>query len=173
MSHRMKMRCILVADGVRARFFSHDPTSVGPHRSALTELAALADPAAEKSGTSGGDGRSESLGPGHIRALDEQRARHDVETEKRFATQVAHEAGLRIRELSAAELIVVADPRMLGVLRPALEKVVHTQQVEMKSLARELSKLAAKEIEEHLRHGGLLPEPTAEVTSPPRHGHPS
>jgi protein required for attachment to host cells len=162
----MNTKCILVADGVRARFFAYDPTPVAPHRSRLTELSALAVPElADKPGTRFSGERSESHGHvhGHGFALDDHRAQHDLETEKKFAADVAHEAGQALSRLGVGALIVVADPRMLGMLRPALEKVLHAEQIEVQSLARELSKLSAMDLEEHLRHAGLLPEPLTHV----------
>lgn len=164
----MNTKCILVADGVRARFFAYDPNPVGPHRSRLTELSALTVPElADKPGTRFTGERSESHGHvhGHGFALDDHRAQHDLETEQKFAADVAHEAGQQLKGLGVRALIVVADPRMLGVLRPALETVLHAEQIEVQSLARELSKLSAMDLEEHLRHAGLLPEPPTHVAA--------
>ena len=114
---------------------------------------------------SAGKSESRSQVMTHGFALEDHREQHVRDEERLFAADVARTSSKRALNLGASELIVVADPRMLGMLRTSFETVSHGLQI--KSLAKELSKLTPKEIEDHLLQKKLIPprKDTSPVTA--------
>lgn len=147
----MVTKCIVVADASRARIFTAPMTP----DARLRELEDLVLPVMNRpqhERYEGSRSASHASGPNHGHALDDHRDRHDLEVERKFATDVARLAF----EHTGAGLVLVAPPKMLGVLRPIIEEMARAKGTKVESLARELTKLPPEEIAAHLRSEGML-----------------
>ena len=154
--------CVVVAEGARARFFTLEPAEIpeiesGPN---LREISALANPAhlahqdsAIWTETRGGRNRNAN-GPGH--GYDEHRDDHEDQQESRFAREIAGELGTVVRRNGVSHVVICAEKRMLGFLRQALSgnSLPAGNVVEV---AKDLAKLSARELHNHLARDGHLP----------------
>ena len=128
--------CIAVVDAARARLFTFERESVVEGlRERFVEVTDLVNPR---------------------RGIDVHRAAHLVELDATFARDVVGELAGLLRSSGSSRLIVCASPRMLGVLRKALE-ALPTEHLAIDELARDLSKLKTPHIREHLIDYELLP----------------
>jgi protein required for attachment to host cells len=83
--------------------------------------------------------------------------RRDIE--RHFAAQIAEEAASVWRRYPSCELIVVASPVMLGLLRPAIERQIRAKdRIEVHELARDLTKHTGSMLHDALAKAKLLPE---------------
>lgn len=153
----MPKKCVIVADEARARFLLFDPnTSAGR---SLSEREALVSPELEQPPHERfGQGRSESRSHvrGHWFGLDDHRLGHDLDVERKFASKIAQAGCEMLQEHGLKELILVADPKMLGILRPAMEEATAPHGIEIRSHSREISKFSLEDIESNLRSAGLI-----------------
>src|SRR6266496_3240208 len=125
--------CVVVADGARARFFilqsAKSPVlESGPN---LVEVRDFINPESDERGqdlwseTKTGLGRSPAGGYAH--SYDDHREDHEAEFERRFVRKVAEESRFLVQSQKAKELVVVAPKKLLGVLRPALDRTLKQQ----------------------------------------------
>ena len=153
---------VVVADGSRARFFTlreaeHPEIESSPN---LIEINDLIQPEKElhngelwaESRTSRSRGRNG--GPAH--GFDDHREQHNEELDRRFARSVAEEAARLALSQQTRNVILVAQKRMLGVLRTCMDPLVKAG-VEVQELAKDLSKLNPLELHEHLAREQLIP----------------
>ncbi|MEQ6340755.1 MAG: host attachment protein [Gammaproteobacteria bacterium] len=158
----MKAYCVVVADGTRARFFTLEPAALpageaGPN---LVEHEDLISTEKEVSSTEmwtdtkSARGGSRPGAPAY--GYDDQRDRHEDEFERRFAQRITEEAVRVAQQQKAAHLVLVAETRMLGFLRDALDVPAHVS-FEVHELAKDLTKLTSSELHEHLAGANLLP----------------
>ncbi len=154
--------CVVVANGARARFFTLQGAKVpeiegGPN---LVEQGSnLVNPEKELPdrelwSNEYGRNRAPSGGPAH--GYDDHRAQHDEELVRRFARRVAEETARRVQANSAAHVVLVAQKRTLGHLRPALEPLLRAS-VDVREVGKDLSKLSPTELHEHLARENVLP----------------
>lgn len=154
--------CIVVVDGMHARFFTLEPakspdTEGGPD---LMEHAGLRD--REQQGHPGElwsdvkAGRNRAPGRGQAHGYDDHRAQHMDEFKRRFARSVAHTAARVAQSNHSKSVIVAAQKRMLGFLRGELDALLKTG-VEVHDLAKDLSKLSPRKVHEYLAKEKLLP----------------
>ncbi len=154
--------CIVVADGSRARFFTLEQPGIpelegGPD---LTEQRDLVNPEKEQrsrdifSNLKSGRHQGPAGGPGHD--YDDHRGRHVDEIERRFARRLSAEISDFARERRVEQLVLVADPRMLGFLRNALGSRLQSG-MQIAELTRDLSSLTAPRIHARLADAGLVP----------------
>ena len=152
---------VVVADGTCARFFTLEsaaqPTmESGPH---LLEHDDLVNPEHEQAGgdkyssTRTGVNLNPRGGPSH--GYDDHRAQHEHEHESRFAKDVAARAVSLAQENYAGHLVLAAERQMLGLLRDAL-KIPVKSGIEVRELAKDLTKLTPIQIHEHLAVAGVL-----------------
>ncbi len=118
---QLRNLCVLVADAARGRVLVREGTE-------LVELAAVSNPL---------------LHTPHAVA-----ARHEIE--RMFAAQLAAETAA-VWRLYPGELVVVAPPAMLAVLRPALGRQLPG--VALRELAGDHAKLSAPKLHELLARG--------------------
>ena len=161
-------------NAARARYFAlretDDPTVGGPE---LIEKKDLANPEATAPerglfANLRGSNRAHAGGPEHN--YDDHRTEHAEETNRRFAKTSIAEADAMMRQLQGDTLILVANPGMLGKLRPLLQnhgdlanKVIE--------FAKDLSVRPTQAIHEALAAEGLLParsDPTHTRNGRPR-----
>src|SRR5438309_1497271 len=154
--------CVLVADGTRARFLVLESAqSSGPEsRPHLVEKKNLINPNLDIPGRDlwsdpkTGRGRAGGGGPAH--GYDDHRDQHKDEFERRFARQIAEETASFVHERRDEQLVVAAQKRMLGFLRPELKRCLK-EQVRVRELAKDVSKLNPTELYKHLTKRNLLP----------------
>jgi protein required for attachment to host cells len=154
---------VIVADGARARFMALERQSAVPPRATLrlVESARLSNPEHTvegrramrkiKSGRDTGRGRMAPHG------YTDKREQHEAEVLRRFASRIAERAMVLIPNGKAASVVLVAEPRMLGFLRPALEPA-SKQGVRVHELAHDYAGCTASQLQRHLRESGLLPD---------------
>lgn len=158
--------CIVVADGSRARLFTLEPPETpelqgGPD---LTEHRDLVNPEKEQrhrelfTNLKSGRNQAPGNGPGH--GYDDHRRAHIQEVERRFARRLAAEVATFAAERSADQIVLVADPRMLGFLRGELRATLKPG-AQVVELMRDLSSLTPPRIHARLADVGLLPARTA------------
>lgn len=153
--------CVVVADGARARFFALDPAA-GPrsgHAALLIERADLINPSHSHSNGSAdmpaGEGRRAAAG-GPGRNDDASDASWRREQDRRFASQVIDKMTELCGAQSANQAVVVADARMLGLLRQKTDRLTG---VELHEHTRDLTGFEPVVIHSHLAAAGLLPAP--------------
>ena len=152
---------VVVADGTCARFFTLESATQpsfesGPH---LLEHDDLVNPEHEQGGgdkyssTRTGLNLNQHGGPSH--GYDDHRAQHEQEHERRFARDIAARAVSLAQENHAGHLVLTAERHMLGLLRDAL-KIPVKLGIEVRELAKDLTKLPPKQIHERLATAGVL-----------------
>ena len=157
----MSEYCVIVADAARARFFTLEPrtepeTESGPK---LLERKTLVNPEGElREGEvfdSARGGRNRGAG-GAMHGFDDHRAHHTQEFARRFAKLVAAETLRLAKDEHARHVVLVADSRMIGLLRK--EMAAHEKNgLDVRDLARDMTKRTPAEIQEHLAREEFVP----------------
>lgn len=175
----MVRTCIVVADSARARFFTLEvpiePLLDGAVR--LVERGDLVNPEAELPeqelfSDRPGRGHASSTAPAH--GLDGQRSQHRRERERRHARRVAVEIEQFVARQEATQLLLVAEPRLLGVLREQLdERRLRVGQIV--EIPENLSRRSLREIQSSLVRRAAVPRsaPPAGSVFRPRGQHPA
>lgn len=154
--------CIVVADGGRARVFLLEASEAPRAPFRLVERGALDSPDLRSRGFSAtgrlptGTNADREAVPVH--PLGEQRERHGIELERRFAMDIARKTAVLVEGWSDGVVVLVADPRMLGLLRDSVRNALKPA-VHVKELAKDYAHLTAAELYEHLALNGLVPAP--------------
>jgi protein required for attachment to host cells len=149
----MNRTCVIVADARHARFFSVEPIDSPRHAMALVEIAALSSPDPSDLGaTVTGRPRTETntnrqAGPVH--PIGAQRQRHRLEHERMFGREIARRAGHLTAQWKNGTVILVAEPRMLGLSREGLRDALNST-VELKIVAKDYARLTAPELRDRL-----------------------
>lgn len=139
---------VAVVDASRARLFTFErETVVEGVRERFLEISDLVSPARRH--------------PSELFGHDEQRAAHLHELDAGFARDIVAGVAELLRSTQSSHLIVCASPKMLGALRKATASL-HHENLTIEELARDLSRLTAPLIREHLVDYDLLP------STPPR-----
>jgi protein required for attachment to host cells len=156
----MNRYLIVVADGARARFFTAD-FSTGGTAVRLAEHEDLLNPERslrgrdEFSNLKSGRNRAPPRGPAH--GYDDHRLRHREELERRFARSIAEASARVVRREKPSCFVVVAEPRLLGMLRSAFEAALPPT-LPRTEVAHDLSWHALPNIRAELEKQGVLPE---------------
>ncbi|HEX2692014.1 MAG TPA: host attachment protein [Kofleriaceae bacterium] len=161
-SARARNFCVLVADAARARMLVLDiDHASGQMISELIEVGEITNPMlrardSEVVSDSGGGRRGGAKTPIHATSDHRDQRRRDIE--RHFAGLVAEEAAEVWRRYPSCELVIVASPVMLGMLRPAIDRQIRPKdRIERHELARDLTKLSAPMLHDLLAESGLLP----------------
>ena len=153
--------CIVAADGSRARFFTLESPDLpllegGPD---LVEHGDLVNPDHQLKGTerfATQSGRQRPPGGGLPHTYDDHRTNHMAESETRFARRLADAVQIFAESRGAQHLILSADPRLLGMLRPELSRRLGNA-LDVRVLARDVSGLTRPQIHAQLSEAGLVP----------------
>lgn len=153
---------VIVAGGSRARFFTLEAAEFpemesGPHLVEQKDLINTLNQAHDStlwSDTKSGRNRAPAGGPSH--GYDDHREQHEDEFERRFARDIAEEATRMVKSNNTRHIILVAQKRMLGFLRGAIDPLVKSG-VNIQEFAKDLGKLPARDLHEHLSKENLLP----------------
>jgi protein required for attachment to host cells len=157
----MARTCITVVDGAHARFFTpeipEDPIVDGGAR--LIEHQDLVSPEADIRGRqlfSDRRGRAHASPAGAAHALDDGRERHLEELERRYVRRLVDELERFVQRERATRLLLVAEPRLLGVLREQL-RYERLRGVEVVELGENLSQRPVAQIQSILALRGVVP----------------
>jgi protein required for attachment to host cells len=160
---QMRNYCVLVADAARARVWVLDmDRSGGTATCELVDVAEITNPMlrarnVDLVSSSGTGRRGGARTPLH--SPPDHRDHHRRDLERHFAAQVAEEAAAVWRRYPSCEVIVVASPVMLGLLRPAIDRQIGANgQIHLRELARDLTKLTGPALHDLLAEDKLLPE---------------
>jgi len=153
--------CVVVANGSRARFFSLQQSEIpeiepGPK---LVEFGELSDPELKRKAHDlwserSGKNRSSSSGQSH--GYDDHRDQHAAEIERRFAHSVAERSARFAKREQATTLLVVGSSRQLSVLTDSLGRLLPGN-AKIEGYSKDLAKLSATALHDHLAKEGLLP----------------
>ena len=150
----MKSYCVVVADNARARFFH-----LGDGNN-LVEVDDLVNPEGEAAGkeiyAENKSGRNSAPMQAGAHGYDDHRNGRRQQVEQRFAHQIADKAVNSAGRHQANQLLIVANDHLLGRLRNEL-KVPPTAKIQVKEVAKNLSKLKPSELHEHLAADGVVP----------------
>lgn len=157
----MNRTCIVVADARQARFYSVEDVESPRLKMKLVERTVLPNPNSDlKVLGEGMSGRvhtetntNRQAGPMH--PMGAQRERHRLELDRRFGQEIARETAAVTKEWKDGTVVLVAEPRMLGLLREPLRTALR-QGIELKELAKDYTNLPAAELHEHLALNGLV-----------------
>jgi protein required for attachment to host cells len=152
--------CVIVADSARARFFLVEDSGAPRAPLKLVERETLENPDLRTLGRSvTGRPRTETntnreAGPVH--PMGAQRERHRVELERRYALRIAGLAGNVTHSWKDGAVLLVADARLLGLVREPLRKVLQTK-IELKELARNHAHLTPAQLRDELVASSIMP----------------
>ncbi len=143
---------VIVADGTRARMFDLQKDAALHAGSRLAEKMVLTNTAHTARGTDAPHVRSErnsnrQAGPMHPQ--DAERDWHRMEVERRFAREIAAHASAMLKAGGARRLILVAEPRMLGLLRPGI-RAAAGKRAAVSELARNHTRLTPSRLHQRL-----------------------
>jgi len=148
----MANTCVVVADGARARFFLLRAEAGAEGSGRLIEQEQLDNPEHQHPET---DSRRTDRDAGPMHPYGAQRERHRLEHERRFAGEVVARAGEKVQEMQAGTLVLVADPRLLGLMRESLRSALHPS-VQLRELARDYTGFSAAELQQQLVSSNML-----------------
>jgi len=151
----MSEYCVVVAEGAQARIFTLEPAEIPEMQSGpnLVERKTLRNRQQEASPSDIRRGRNRAAyGPGHTY----EEGRNDRETHKKFARRLADEIGRLIRANGFQHLVLCADKRTLGTLRPSLGESVGNG-IDLHEVPKDLLRLNPIELHDRLASEGHLP----------------
>lgn len=152
---------IAVINGSQARFFILDSTASSEYESGpnLIEHDSLANSTRELHGqelwanTKTGRNRGAS---GQAHGYDDHRQKHEIEFEKRFANKINNTMLNLIKTRQARQLIVVAEPQILGMMREAMTDSLF-KTLNIQEVAKDICHLKLHQIHDYLAKKNLLP----------------
>ena len=157
----MNQSVVAVIDGTKARLFILEASEFPEYESGpnLVEQECLTSAAKEMQGkdlwSSTKTGRNRgSAGQAH--GYDDHRENHISEFERSFAKEIASKTAALAQSHQAQQVLVVAEPQILGLLREVLSSQI-PKQLKVTELAKDLCKLKPLELHEYLAHRDLIP----------------
>jgi protein required for attachment to host cells len=151
--------CIVVADGSRARLFTAE-LHVGESSATLKEREDLVSLERNLTGrevfANLKSGRNRAARNAQAHGYDDHRIRHREEVERRFSKQIAAATANVVKKHASDWLVIVAEPRLLGLLRKPLDAKL-PRGLPRIELREDLSWHALPQIRHVLEHRGVLP----------------
>jgi protein required for attachment to host cells len=155
----MKRACIAIVDASRARIYTYEQDREPTDQ--LHEVTDLVDPGRRLlPGTLFSDSRPGQRGrvPGQAgHTVDDHREAHVSEMDAQFAKGIVAELDRVVREGAYGQLIIVASPPMLGLVRKATEAVHALMRLQIDEVSRDLAKLTSAQLHDHLAQQQLIP----------------
>ena len=157
----MNQILVTVIDRSRARFLTLEWAQFPEHESGpnLLEQKSILNPIQELQGkelwANVKTGRNQGLGS-KAHAYNDHRESHVVEFERRFALMVAHEILNFTQSQNIQQVLLVAEPKILGVVRQEVIPVL-PKNLQIQDLAKDLCNHKPLEIHGHLASYNLLP----------------
>lgn len=158
----MNKSLIAVIDGTKARLFTIKYPDFPEYQSGpdLIERECLTSTAKElqgkdlwsntKTGSNHGSGTK-----GHN--YDDHRDNHLQEFERNFAKEIAQHVIELMSKEDLRQLILVAEPQILGLLRNVLQVSFTKKNIEVEEIAKDLCKYKPQKIHEYLAELNLIP----------------
>jgi protein required for attachment to host cells len=152
---------VTAINSAKARFFTLEPAAHPEFESSpkLVEHHSIVCPEQELQGdelwANTKTGRNRGAG-GQAHSYDDHRQNHLIEFERRFAQSIATQLLNLAQTHQAQQLVLVAEPQILGLLREAIVPVL-PKHLKMVELARDLCHLKPHELHEYLADKGELP----------------
>ena len=156
---------IVVADAVRARFYTFEPeeTLDGAYGGHVVEQTVLVNPERRlkselftESRPPLGHSSPSFAGAGQGFAVDDHREAHVREIDQRFANDIVKMLDAQIDQHPVGRAIVAAGPHMLGMLRQALRGIRH-HDVAIDDLALDLTRETPSRLHDHLARMAFVP----------------
>ena len=152
---------VAVINGSQARFFLLDSTASSEYESGpnLIEHEGLANSTKELHGqelwanTKTGRNRGTN---GQAHSYDDHRQKHEIEFEKRFANKINSVMLNFIQTHQARQLILVAEPQILGMMREAMTDNLF-RKLNIHEVAKDICHLKSNQIHDYLTKKELLP----------------
>jgi protein required for attachment to host cells len=148
--------CVVVADAARARVYILEKAENLQAGSRLVQKAQLEDTEYMARGTQAPRVRSErntNRQAGPVHPFSEKRERHRLVIEERFARDITRKVQKLTRDWKAGVLLLVAEPRMLGLVREPLRSALKDD-IELKELAKDYMHFTPSELQQKLSlHG--------------------
>jgi protein required for attachment to host cells len=152
---------ITVLDSANARFLMLVPTEIPSNGFVLTEYPGLILPAINSSSAElwSNSKTGRNRGPqGQDHSYDDHRQEHLIEFERHFADSIAQQMSQMIQEHRLQSVLLVAAPKILGIMRSSLESVL-PQTVKLTELAKDLCHLTPYEMQVYLAEQKIIPAP--------------
>ncbi len=155
----MKRACIAIVDASRARLYTYEEGGDPTHQ--LSEVKDLVNPGRRlrvgEMVSNYEPGVSVSQGGATARSsTDDHREAHVDELDSKFAREVVESIERLVNEDGYRHLIVVASPKMLGLMRQT-DGVLHRPDLTIDEISRDLSKLTSPQLHDHLSSMNLIP----------------
>ncbi len=157
----MQKYIVAVVNSIRARLFVLEPAELPEYEPSpkLTEIEELRSSNQSLQGqdlwSNTKPGRNRGTA-GQAHGYDDHRENHRVEFERRFAQEIATKLEQVIRTNQPHQLLLVAEPQILGIMRGALSSDL-PKNLTLNELAKDLCQLKAHELHEYLANKNLLP----------------
>ncbi|MDH5533954.1 MAG: host attachment protein [Betaproteobacteria bacterium] len=149
---RMTNICVVVADGSRARVFLLR-SGAGPRvKNELVEQQGLTNSGNEAPQA---ESRHSNRDAGPRHPYGAQRERHHLELERRFAAEIVKRATAQVSGWRDGILVLVAEPRLLGLLRENLRAALASG-IRLKELARDYTGFSAADLQQQLESSNML-----------------
>ncbi len=152
---------VAVINGTQSRFFTLDSAATSEYESSpnLIEHQGLSNKINELHGrelwANTKTGRNRGSG-GQTHNYDDRRQNHVLEFEKKFANKISSATINLIETYQARHLIVVAEPKILGMMREAMtDKIFKT--INVREVAKDICHLKSNQIHDYLAKKKLLP----------------
>jgi protein required for attachment to host cells len=156
---------VVVTDGAKARFFTLKTAEIPEYESSpyLLEDEVLLNPDQSLSGQQLWSGPQSQAGhyqegKGSAHSYDDRRQKHEIEFERRFAQEIANQILKRTQLHQSQQLILIAEPRLLGLLREVLIPTL-PKTLMLSELDKNLCHLTHQELHEYLANKDLLTFP--------------
>jgi protein required for attachment to host cells len=152
--------CIVVADAATARFFGVEQADPTRNTSRLVERVTLTKPEPrmpwESAPGRAGAATGAHGGAGPMHPTGAHREGHRVEHDRRFGNEIALYAAAITRGWKAGVVVLIAEPRLLGLMRQSLRDALDPG-IELKELAKDYIGLTPRELQDRLALTALIP----------------
>jgi protein required for attachment to host cells len=148
----MKQTCIVILDAARARLFSYQ--SQGGSEPTLRAQRELVNEGRREHGKFSDTKPGNRWQEGGRGSTDDHRDAQIADHDEKFVKRVIGEVAQAVQDQGFAELIVIASPRMLGVVRSLGQ--VAPRGVELVEIAQDLSWMTPAQLHDHLAEKHLI-----------------
>lgn len=156
----MNRTCIVVADAKIARFFRIEPSDSPRSKVKLVERHALENPGVEAVRKNGaGRVKTERVSnrqAGDVHPIEQRRQQHRLELDRRFGHDIARHTARIVKDWKEAAVVLVAEPRLLGLMREPLRKALHAG-IDLKELAKDYTHFTPAELHDQLALSSVIP----------------
>jgi protein required for attachment to host cells len=160
----MKTSCVVSADGSRARILMIEgvlPEEAGPELREVETLLHQENLMSDREVWTDKNNANRAV-DGTVHGYDDHRERHRYERQSDFARRIVCRTLARASEADADRILVLAESKMLGLIRKAWAKQAACGCL-IQDDDKNLSRLTPYELHHYLAEQGLLPERHAPV----------